>query len=447
VPAKGIGSGTANLSLSQTIGGLTDKTTYHYRIVATGPGGTTLGQDREFKTLAAAPIVSANSTAVNANDARLQAQIDPNGYAAQYLFQYGTTTSYGQTMPLSAKSAGSGMGPVGVNAVLSGLEPETTYHFRVVAANSQGAALSADGQFTTHWEGAPTLSPAPEFDFDVGDTGPVETQVADPAGVAVDAEGNLWVTGGYEDRVVKFSSQGEYLLQAGSPGTGPGQLSNPGGIAADAEGNVWVADSDNSRIQQFDSEGNFVQQFGSWGTGTGKLSDPTGIAIDPEGDIWVADTGNNRIQEFSSAGSFIRQAGSGELSSPVGLGVDPEGDIWVADTGNNRIQKFGPEGEYLQQVGSEGSEDGEFYGLSGLAVDPQGNVWASDWTAYRLQQFNPAGEYLQQFGEEGVNPGHFNGILAETPNVGIGPEGSIWVADGGGHRVEKWVPGLFGGGP
>jgi hypothetical protein len=73
--------------------------------------------------------------------------VDPNGGATSYWFQYGTTLSYGQQTP--SVSAGSGLIAVFVQAELTGLSPATTYHFRLVAANSGGTSFGSDRQFTT----------------------------------------------------------------------------------------------------------------------------------------------------------------------------------------------------------------------------------------------------------------------------------------------------------
>jgi DNA-binding beta-propeller fold protein YncE len=57
----------------------------------------------------------------------------------------------------------------------------------------------------------------------------------------------------YGNRIQKFTSDGVYLTQWGTQGTGDGQFNNPAGVAVDASGNVYVADTDNNRIQVFGS--------------------------------------------------------------------------------------------------------------------------------------------------------------------------------------------------
>jgi hypothetical protein len=81
--------------------------------------------------------------------ATLNGTVDPEGAATTYWFEYGTTTAYGSKVPFFPASAGSGVNPIAVNAALSGLQPNTTYHFRVVASNEFGETEGDDQTFTT----------------------------------------------------------------------------------------------------------------------------------------------------------------------------------------------------------------------------------------------------------------------------------------------------------
>ena len=83
-----------------------------------------------------------------------------------------------------------------------------------------------------------------------------------PTDVAFGPDGAVYVSDGYGSaRVVKFSSDGMYLLEWGKRGTGPGEFGLPHNLVVDAQGRVYVADRDNQRIQVFDSEGEFLSQW------------------------------------------------------------------------------------------------------------------------------------------------------------------------------------------
>jgi DNA-binding beta-propeller fold protein YncE len=89
------------------------------------------------------------------------------------------------------------------------------------------------------------------------------------------------------------------MTKWGTPGTGDGQFTRPGDIAVDSEGNTYVTDQGNSRVQKFDSEGNFMTKWGSKGSDEGQFIDPLGIVLDTSGNVYVVDAGNSRVQVFA----------------------------------------------------------------------------------------------------------------------------------------------------
>ncbi|HEX2096823.1 MAG TPA: S8 family serine peptidase [Solirubrobacterales bacterium] len=92
----------------------------------------------------------------NPTEAKLRGSINPGGVETKYHFEYGTTTSYGTKVPLSAESVGSGTSYVKVTKTVSGLQSGTEYHFRIVATNSKGTFQSPDRVFTTSLPSATT---------------------------------------------------------------------------------------------------------------------------------------------------------------------------------------------------------------------------------------------------------------------------------------------------
>jgi hypothetical protein len=144
------GSGEAYVSVSATVTGLSADTIYHFRVTATNSKGTRSGNDQTFKTLRKVPVVREEEASdIMQTSAQLNAAVNPSGYTVTAChFEYGTSDSYGTSIPC-APSPGSGNGLVPVSGEISGLEPNTIYHFHVVATNSQGTTESEDQTFTT----------------------------------------------------------------------------------------------------------------------------------------------------------------------------------------------------------------------------------------------------------------------------------------------------------
>jgi hypothetical protein len=145
---------TATVSVSQPVEGLRSGTTYHYRIVASSPGGTEVkGPDETFTTLPVPVPVAATGAAadvgVGVGGATLSGTVDPRGWDTSYAFQYGTSTAYGSSWPTVLVDMGALEGPQPVIVDVPNLLPNTTYHFRLVASNGGGTAYGADMTFTT----------------------------------------------------------------------------------------------------------------------------------------------------------------------------------------------------------------------------------------------------------------------------------------------------------
>ncbi|HET8861804.1 MAG TPA: fibronectin type III domain-containing protein, partial [Solirubrobacterales bacterium] len=144
------GSGESPVAVSKTLTGLVANTTYHFRVKASNPGGTSNGSDQTFTTLAlVVPSVTTEAaTGETKTTANLNGSVNPNGDPTSCHFEYGLTTSYGSEASC-ASPPGSGYDPVSASAAISGLTLNTTYHFRLVASNGAGTENGSDLTFTT----------------------------------------------------------------------------------------------------------------------------------------------------------------------------------------------------------------------------------------------------------------------------------------------------------
>ena len=146
--------------VSEAVDGLEAKTEYAVCLVAIGPGDeeeTAQGNTVTFTTGVARPVVAGESVSrVTPFTAGLVAEVNPeNEQTTECLFEYGKTSSYGQSGVCEQGEIEGG--PQTVSLTASGLEPATTYHYRVVVANATGEAQGADGVFTTEAKQAPEV--------------------------------------------------------------------------------------------------------------------------------------------------------------------------------------------------------------------------------------------------------------------------------------------------
>ena len=212
----------------------------------------------------------------------------------------------------------------------------------------------------------------------------------------------------------------------------PGELQQPRGVAVRADGHVFVSDFGNHRIQEFTREGGFVAQWGTFGSGPGQLNQPTGLALGPDGSLAVADTWNGRVQFFDQAGTVKGQT-SISLYGPRGVAFAPDGSLYVADTGNSRVLHLRPDGGLLGSLGGPGKGPGEFAGPVGVTVDAEGRVYVADNGNARLQILGKDGRYAGSFPVKGWGSGAFS-----EPYLAIDGRGRIWVSVPADHEVRAY---------
>lgn len=237
-----------------------------------------------------------------------------------------------------------------------------------------------------------------------------------PHGLAVDRQGNIWVTdfaanqaGTKGHQVHKFSPKGEKLLSlgtAGKAGTGDGQFNQPNAVTIGPDGSIYVADGHDaqgmttakevaegikrgatSRVSKFSPEGKFIKSWGGIGVRHGEFRTPHALAFDSRGRLWVADRGNHRIEIVDQNGTYLESRYMyGRVSGIFMKGdtvytIDSEsgpynhanwrGGVRIGTVDEDRITGFIPPFERDDRVyqGTAGE---------GIAVDADGNVYAAE---------------------------------------------------------------------
>jgi sugar lactone lactonase YvrE len=187
-----------------------------------------------------------------------------------------------------------------------------------------------------------------------------------PGGIAVDDMGNVFVGDFDNHSIRKITPSGEVTTLAGSgfsgfsDGTGSAaEFSGPAGLSLDASGNVFVADLLNHSIRKITPIGEVTTLAGNGydgfedGTGSeAEFSHPDGVSVDASGNVFVADNSNHSIRKITPSGVVTTVAGNGysgdedgplssaEFDNPIGIAVDASGNIFVGDSDNNSIRKI-----------------------------------------------------------------------------------------------------------
>lgn len=176
--------------------------------------------------------------------------------------------------------------------------------------------------------------------------------LATPAGIAIDTENRfVYVADTQNDVVDVFDADSFKLLRKiGTSGkkhtlTAPGTFSLPEGVAVDKDGNVYVTDTFNDRVEIFDADGGFINAFGKNGDGPADFERPKAIAVDCDGHIWVADATQDRVKVFNQEGRLLIYFGQhgyypGQFMGLWGLTIDKNNHVITSETFPGRVQVF-----------------------------------------------------------------------------------------------------------
>lgn len=334
-------------------------------------------------------------------------------------------------------------------------------------------------------------------------TGP-NADLPGPNSVAADASGNVFIAIPAAQEVLKVDTSGNLTVFAGMgyPTENPkqfdgqaatnGSLYGPAGVAVDASGNVYIADTVNQLIRKVNTSGimttiagtgtictSSTSPCGDGGKATSAMFNaPSAVAVDSSGNVYVADSGDNRIREIAASTGLISTiAGSGvacanptsacgdgkaatsaQLNYPLGVAVDRLGNIGIADTGDRRIRAIqagkttiftyaGTGNPCNLQAGCGDGGPASKATLTSptqLAVDTLENLYIADGPENRIRKINSngsistlAGTGNQGFGGDGGVP---KAATLDLPRgVAVSSNGNLYIADSGNQRIRSIV--------
>jgi streptogramin lyase len=273
--------------------------------------------------------------------------------------------------------------------------------------------------------------------------------------------------------------------------TGGGQ---PAGVAIDTAGNIFVADYNNNVILKAAPSGTswivttnwtattIAGSTGNSGTtnGTGsaaRFNQPYGVAVDSTDNIYVADSGNNCIRKITPSGAnWIVTTiagvadpdltgttnginGAAQFSFPVGITIDAAGNLFIGDNGNDTIRKITHSGTNWITSTIAGSAatagsyadgtngDAGFSDVLGVVVDAADNVYVADGQNYVIRKVTPSGAnwitttIAGQVGNPGANDGtNFDAQFGLPYAMSVDNAGNVYVTDAGNNTIRRLTP-------
>jgi hypothetical protein len=299
----------------------------------------------------------------------------------------------------------------------------------------------------------------------------------DPSGVAVDAQGHIFVADGLNDRLWKLSADGVALGTIGSKGTKPGQFESPGPLTVDRRGDLYVfsdfvgleelvagrrshwrtlhvpvdsalaVDSGGdiytaggfSYVSKYSPQGSLVAR---WTVVAHALSvtkpasslGATGVTVDRHDHVYVSDFVDHQIIEFTTGGlrlhTFRLPAASLGQILPGSLAVDRRGDIFVADEFRLVLAEILPSGAVHLLWTRPRSLGG---GIPQLALDPNGRIYLTASGANHVLVFSPKGVLRATWGVAAVDAS-----VLGAGAIAVGPQDKVYVVDAG--VIQKRAP-------
>jgi DNA-binding beta-propeller fold protein YncE len=227
-----------------------------------------------------------------------------------------------------------------------------------------------------------------------------------PHGIAVDKDGNVWITDGQMANgkgftVVKFNPDGKVLM------TLDYTFNQPNDVAIAPNGDIFVAEGHtpmmgSAQILKFNKDGKFLMKWGKHGPGPSELEVPHTLAFDSRGRLFVGDRANNRIQIFDQDGKFLDQWK--QFSRPSGMYIDKNDILYVTDSESTDKEGYGHNPGWKRGIRIGSAKDGVVTAFipdplvptgalpatsaaEGVAVDADGVIYGAEVGSKSLKRY------------------------------------------------------------
>ena len=265
---------------------------------------------------------------------------------------------------------------------------------------------------------------------------------AEPAGVATDDGGRVYVADAGAGRVDVFDSASDGNRQLGT--IGAGELVRPTGVAVDNRGRIYVVDTARGMVVRYTSWVDGAEksrEIGTGGTGLGQLGGPRFLVPDSESRIYVTERDNQRVQWLSTSGVAIAAFGVADpppFDQPEGIARERSGVLYVtsASPSQGALRMFDRRGLFLGVVAGPGSAPGQLSAPRGIVRDPVGRLVVADSGNNRVQVLNAPSVGL---GPLDVYSGSGAASLSSPAAVALAPGARLYVTDAGNGRVVRLV--------
>ncbi len=288
----------------------------------------------------------------------------------------------------------------------------------------------------------------------------LEANFANPMGITIDEDGNVYVADAHNNLIRKISTDGQVSTLAGSrqegKKDGPSSQASffyPTALVAAPNGIIYVADTRNNLIRKISKTGEVTTLR------TNLLFDsPHGMAIDHDNNIYITDW-HDQIRKISQDGSITLFAGSGEKGAfnadrlsasfylPQGMVFDKNNNLFICDTYNNQIRKIDSAGMVTTYAGKKkkgeknGSlEEAMFYHPTGIAIDTAGNLYIADTGNNLIRKINTRGNVstLAGSGKRGFDNGSLQQASFWSPiGLVIDQHNNLYISDNENNCIRK----------